>query len=432
MTSIFDTLLSTLSGTQRVAHSTCIFLAKLTNYYNQEKASKQDIARLMREAFEELGATYIKLGQFIASAPTIFPREYVEEMQKCLDSVRPIPFHQIKAIIEKELKGKLSDYFISVQEKPIASASIAQVHAAITKEGHDVVIKVQRPDIEAVLKTDMNLIYMVVDVLSKFLPELKKSGVIEIVKDFKESILLEIDFYKEAKNIEEFDEFLLKTGEERAKVPMVYHRYSTKRILTMERLYGVGLTDLQSLRKVTSDPKETLNAALSIWFSSLSFNGVFHADVHAGNLMVLQDGRIGFIDFGIVGKISKKVWQGLMKFMAGIGTNEPYMMARGLIEMDSTVENIDETKFAHDLEKILYSMNKVALAIQMNNPEMIDEEKLNKLMLDLNDITKENGLKIPREFGLLIKQMLYFDRYVKLLAPEMDLLRDQRFYISYS
>ncbi len=230
MTPILDTVLSTFFGTQRVFHSTFVFLSKLMNYYNKKEISKQETAILLREAFEELGATYIKLGQFIASAPTIFPREYVEEMQKCLDSVRPVPFQQIKSIIEKELKGNLSNSFLSIQEKPIASASIAQVHAAITKEGQDVVVKVQRPDIEAVLKTDMNLIYMVTEILSNFLPELKKSGLIEIIKDFRESILLEIDFVQEAKNIEEFDHFLLKTSEDRARVPVVYHKYSTKKV----------------------------------------------------------------------------------------------------------------------------------------------------------------------------------------------------------
>lgn len=432
MNLILDPIRSGVNGFLRVLQSGMVLSVQMMNVLIDLSNGHRDIdlPTRLRRAFEELGATYIKLGQFIASAPSLFPQSYVKEMQKCLDSVRPVPYWEIKRIVEKELGGPLNKFFVSFEEKPLASASIAQVHAATTRDGLDVVVKVQRPDIEDVLQADMNLIYVATLIFSQISPGLKSSGIKDIIQDFYTSILMETDFIQEAENIEQFDRHLLATRETRAKVPRVYHHLSSKKILTMERLYGVPLTDIDSIRKYSKNPSETLINALNIWFTSLGTTGVFHADVHAGNLMVLEDGKIGFIDFGIVGKISQQVWLGLMSFMEGIESNDAYLMARGLIAMDSTAEGIDEEAFARGLKRIFNELNQIALSVQSGQMATVDEEKLNRIMFDIADVSKQNGLKIPREFGLLIKQLLYFDRYVKALAPEMDLLRDQKMYIS--
>ncbi|MCE9500736.1 MAG: AarF/ABC1/UbiB kinase family protein [Leptospira sp.] len=431
MDSFLDRIKFGINGSLRMLNSGTIFTVKTAGLLKDFlfSGNTDTLPIRLREAFEELGATYIKLGQFIASAPSLFPKEFVEEMQKCLDSVRPIPYGDVKRIIESELKGKISDHFRSIEEIPIASASIAQVHGAITKDGLDVVIKVQRPDIESTLGTDMNLIYFSTVIFEKIAPGLNKSGLSELVKDFQNSIMQEIDFIQEAKNIEEFDAYLLKSGESRAKVPRVYHELSTKKVLTMERLYGVPLTDPEKLKGYTKNPKKTLTDALDIWFSSLSGSGFFHADVHAGNLLALKDGRIGFIDFGIVGRISSRVWKGLMIFMEGMSLNRSDLMAKGLIDMDGTAGGIDEKHFAKDLDRILDQLSEFALSIQIGDIGSMDEGKMNRIMFDISDISKRNGLRIPREFGLLIKQMLYFDRYVKILAPEIDIIRDQKMFL---
>ncbi|MCP5500086.1 MAG: AarF/ABC1/UbiB kinase family protein [Leptospiraceae bacterium] len=425
-----DPIRSGINGAVRILQSGMVFSVKLMaitlDLANGKKSINLPVR--LRETFEELGATYIKLGQFIASAPSLFPKDYVEEMQKCLDSVRPVPFYEIKETIEEELGGSLSDFFRHVDEEPIASASIAQVHGATTRNGLDVVIKVQRKDIEDILGADMNLIYLATLLFNQISPGLSKSGIMDIVKDFYTSILMETDFIKEAENIELFDRHLQMTREDRARVPRVYHHLSTKKVLTMERLYGVPLTDIKSIKKYSDDPRQTLINALNIWFTSLGTTGVFHADVHAGNLMVLTDGKIGFIDFGIVGKISKEVWLGLLTFMEGIESNNAELMAKGLIAMDSTAKEIDERAFIRDLQRVFDEINSIAFNMQ-SGVGMIDEDRLNRVMLDLSEVSRNNGLKIPREFGLLIKQLLYFDRYVKALAPDIDLLRDQKMYI---
>jgi predicted unusual protein kinase regulating ubiquinone biosynthesis (AarF/ABC1/UbiB family) len=427
---LFDNLQKGFHGTIRVLDSGRVFSTKTIQIILDLLANPEtpNFAIKLREAFEELGATYIKLGQFIASAPSLFPKEYTKEMDKCLDNVRPIPYPIIQKVIEKEFNKPLTEIFASFEENPIASASISQVHGAVTKDGFDVVVKVQRPDIQHTLETDMNLIYVATVLFTQLSPGLKSSGLIDLVKDFYENILQEVDFNKEADNIEEFDRYLVTNQEERAKVPRVYRNLSNKKVLTMERLYGVPLTDLESIRKYTNNPQETLTNALNIWFESLGKCKIFHADVHAGNLLLLKDGRLGFIDFGIVGRISNKVWEGLMLFMQGIGTENARFMAKGLIQMDSTSHQIDEVVFAKDLERVIDELKEIGKSVQSGNPNDLDEGKLNRIMFDISDISKRAGLKIPREFGLLIKQMLYFDRYVKILAPEMDLIRDQNKY----
>ena len=175
MAHLTDNITSGINAILRIADSFRVLSTKLAQVLADILLDKKDaqLAIRLREAFEDLGATYIKLGQFIASAPSLFPKDYVEEMQKCLDSVRPIPFKTITQILEKELGGKTSQFFSYIEEKPMASASISQVHAATTIDGFDVVLKVQRPDIEDVLKTDMNLIYLSTLLFEKLAPALR-------------------------------------------------------------------------------------------------------------------------------------------------------------------------------------------------------------------------------------------------------------------
>ncbi|CAN6569106.1 unnamed protein product [Malus baccata var. baccata] len=256
-------------------------------------------------------------------------------------------------------------------------------------------------------------------------------------------MLDEVDFYKEAANVESFRRYLEAMGLTRqATAPKVYHQCSSKLILTMERLYGVPLTDLNSISSFVSNPETSLITALNVWFGSLLACESFHADVHAGNLWLLRDGRIGFLDFGIVGRISPKTW-GAIIFLASIATEEYESMASALIEMGATDTNVDVKAFASDLEKMFSSIKDSdtevviatarepstnATAVSANL--VVDERQMNALFLDVIRVSESYGLKFPREFALLLKQLLYFDRYTRLLAPDLNILHDQRISIA--
>ncbi|XP_021758249.1 uncharacterized aarF domain-containing protein kinase At5g05200, chloroplastic-like [Chenopodium quinoa] len=395
----------------------------------------------LRKLFERLGATYIKLGQFIASAPTLFPPEYVEEFQKCFDRAPAISFEEIKAILNEELKRPIDSVYEYIDPTPLASASIAQVHGARLKGSQeDVVIKVLKPGIEDILVADLNFVYVVARIFEFLNPEFSRTSLVGIVKDIRESMLEEVDFSKEAANIEAFRRYLDTMRLTRqATAPRVYYHCSTKRVLTMERLYGVPLTDLDSINSLVSSPETSLITALNVWFGSLLSCESFHADVHAGNLWLLRDGRIGFLDFGIVGRISPKTWTAMEVFLQSIATEEYESMASALIEMGATNQNVDTNAFARDLEKIFSSIQDLDTEIVVATARgpstnattvaanmVVDERQMNALFLDLVRVSESYGLKFPREFALLLKQLLYFDRYTRLLAPNMNMLQDQR------
>ncbi|KAM5556899.1 putative aarF domain-containing protein kinase [Rosa sericea] len=399
----------------------------------------------LRRLFERMGATYIKLGQFIASAPTLFPADYVEEFQNCFDRAPAIPFVEIQQILRQELGRPIESVFEYVDPTPIASASIAQVHGArLRGSQEDVVIKVLKPGIEDMLVADLNFIYIVARILEFLSPDISRASLVGIVKDIRESMLEEVDFYKEAANVESFRRYLEAMGLTRqATAPRVYHQCSTKRILTMERLYGVPLTDLDSISSLVSSPEASLITALNVWFGSLLACESFHADVHAGNLWLLRDGRIGFLDFGIVGRIDPQTWAAMEIFLASIATEEYESMACALIQMGATDTNVDAKAFARDLEKMFSSMKELdteiviatarepatnATAVSAN--VVVDERQMNALFLDVVRVSESYGLKFPREFALLLKQLLYFDRYTRLLAPNLNMLQDQRISIA--
>jgi len=399
---------------------TVIVAAQAGVKYATEKPSN---AKLMRETFESLGSTYIKLGQFIASTPSLFPREYVEEFQGCLDQTPTLPFSYIQGVLNEEFEGRnLNEIFSFIDQKPLASASIAQVHAAKLVTGEDVVIKVQKPGVETILYTDLNVVHWATKLLERAVPKIKFASLSEIVDEIKVRMVREVDFIEEAQNLDDFIQYLNVSGNQAATAPKVYHQFSTRRVLTMQRLYGVSLTDFDVVKKYAKDPTQVLITAMNTWFGSLMLCKSFHADLHAGNLMLLEDGRIGFIDFGIVGQLNPEVWTACMAFMDALQHTNYTAMAENMLKMGMTHQKIDTQVLADDLERLFSG---VLLAdpqeILSSNPA-----DLNDIMMDMIGVGERHGIKFPRDFALLFKQMLYFDRFMRVLAPYTDIYADQR------
>ncbi len=377
----------------------------------------QPLEILARETVEDLGSTYIKLGQLIASSPSLFPEALVLEFQKCLDQTAPIVFSEIEKILQQEFGDRTEQLFNNINPVPLASASIAQVHAATLHSGEDVVIKVQKPNVQNVIETDSQFLQFSAWLFEKFSPSIPEDSLTDIVKEIRDGMLEECDFIKESNNIELFRQFLEDSNNQRVVVPKVYRRASTSKVLTMQRFYGASLSDVDAVKKITNNPQLLLNDTLNTWFASLMQCQIYHADLHAGNVMVLEDGHVGFIDFGIVGRISPPVWEGLLTLGTAIPQKDFMTIARALTAMGATNTKVNIDLFAHDMEKLY---NEV-----MENTDGTDE-LLQLVTLQLAKIGRQHGVRFPREFTLLVKQFLYFDRYIQLFSPNMSFFDDER------
>lgn len=416
---------SALSAVNRLAQTASIAGLSALRVAKGEKPD----AHLLKETFEKLGVTYIKLGQFIASTPSLFPKEYVLAFQDCLDQTTPTSFYIIKSILQEELAhlGKLDEIFHHIDPRPLASASIAQVHKATLNTGETVAIKIQKPNVHTIMQTDLNVLHGLFWTLEKTMPAFQMANLVPIIEEIKKRMLAETNFLAESQHIQNFHRFLSQSGQQKVTAPTVFEHLSTKKVLVMSFFEGVSLID-DNLHQNTHDtPKEIMTTVLDTWLLSLLMTGEFHADLHAGNLMLLKNGQIGFLDFGLMGNIDPKSLQACFTLVEAMGRNDFLAVANAMVDIGMTHERqkINLNDFAHDLQRLLQpNFKKDNTNTQQANHK--HTEALHTMMIDLTNISKRHGIHFPRDFALLLKQLLYFDRFMASLAPDMDLFGGQR------
>jgi len=249
--------------------------------------------------------------------------------------------------------------------------------------------------------------------VEKLFPQMKMASLSAISQEMKQGMLQECDFLQEMLQLDNFRDFLHKKGITSVTAPQPYPHLSTRKILTMERLYGVPFTDLERVAHLTQDPEAALIEAMNAWFATLLEGHYFHADVHAGNLLVLQDGRVAFIDFGIVGQVKPATWAGVQNLVVGVSSEDFTLIAQALFEIGMTEQDINIDAFAKDIQAIFDRQSSHA-------------QNYDKTLIEITQAAKNYGLHFPREFALLLKQMLYFDRYVQLVSPQASFYQDAR------
>lgn len=391
----------------------------------------------LRQGFEAMGVTYIKLGQFIGSSPSLFPAEYVEAFQDCFDRTPAHDFSLICKVIERELERPLDSVFSDIDEEPMAIASIAQVHTAKLITGEPVVIKVQKPGVEATIDVDLNIMLLMTRLVERLTPNLNRqmiSGFIEAIFPYMKD---ECNFCKEEQYLIDFGQFIKEQGIKEVVVPKPYPAFSSKRVLVMERLYGGTFSDKlrksPRFTKTLSQPftaqndsaefkaAQNLSQAVSkvkkVWLASLFQHWFFHADLHLGNMMLLDDGNVGLIDFGLVGSISPKIWKSCQKLFIGVLQDNSRDVAEALFGIGMTSDTIDIESFSKDIEKLMKQTKDLDTRQNYNEEAsdvLIDEQLLmqdaNRWLIELGKLSRNYGLIFPHAFTLLLKQFLYFDR----------------------
>ena len=373
-------------------------------------------ARRLRRAFESLGPTYVKLGQLVASSPGLFPDVLAEEFRACLDRVPPVPWAEVAAVVTAELGAPPSDLFARFEREPLAAASIAQVHAATLADGDEVVVKVQRPGLRSRLDADLEILHRAARLLERTSSRGRMANPVAVVEDFAASLAQELDFVTEGRSMERFGANLRAFGtNDRVRVPAVHWPLTTTRVLTMERIQGVGINDLTPANAAGLDLDGALRAAVRAWLEAALEHGFFHGDVHAGNLMIDDDGRIVFLDFGICGALEDRARHTIRRGLPALLVQRDYhAVATAIYELGAILRPADLDRAADDIATIVEPL--------LTRP--LSEISYGDILVEVIRIGTRYEVRLPRELVLVAKQLMYFERYGKLMAPDWAVLND--------
>lgn len=363
--------------------------------------------RRLRLLLTELGPTFVKLGQVLSTRADLLSQDVVRELSSLQDAVTPFPFDEVRSIVERTLGRPLEEAFGSFDPTPLASASIAQVHAARTNAGVDVIVKVRRPGIRQRIEADLELLYVIARFFESLIDETRIASPVAIVEEFEKAILGELDFRREAANVEAFR----KANEGRAYVvvPHVLEHLSGEDVLTLERLDGPKVTELDPQRH---DRLAIAKNLLESSFVQLFEDGLFHGDPHPGNILVLSGNRLGLVDLGLVGRVSRSMQETLIVMCLAISLRDAGTLARLLYRVGITGERVRLSELSGDIQTVLDRYLGQALST-------IDSKSL---LADLLDLAQRYRIRIPREYAVLAKAAVTIEGVIRQLCPELDVL----------
>lgn len=370
----------------------------------------------LKQAFAELGPTYVKLAQLIASSPGLFPEVLADEFRSLLDEVPQITRTEVWSVITDELGAPPDEVFASFDATPLASASIAQVHAATLPDGEEVVVKVQRPGIQVRLERDLRILMLISRLLEYTSARGRMANPVAVVEDFAVTLSEELNFVNEGRSMELFESNLRRFGtNDCVRVPSVRWPHTTQRVLTMERIRGFKIDDLAQLEAQGWDLAAVLKRGVRAWMEAALEHGFFHGDVHAGNLMLDTDGNLVFLDFGIVGRADARtkevIRHGLPALLVDGNFEE---VAKAIYELGAVLKPVELKEAARDIAEIVEPIMGTSLS----------EISYGQVLADIVRVGTRYDVRLPRELVLVAKQMLYFERYAKLMAPDWNILND--------
>lgn len=377
---------------------------------NDESISSKPVYERIRLAIEELGPTFVKLGQSFSNREDLLPKELTLELQKLQDNVE-VENMNIREIMDNEFGISADDYFATINETPLAAASIAQVYSAVLKDGSPVILKVKRPNAQKQIEDDLLLIKDLENLISKYSDIGSRLNLKMAISAFEKSLLEELSLINEKNNIQQFA-LNFKNNQE-TYVPKVYEEFSNNNVLCMEFVDGIKVTDAKNLIENGIDPVKISETGLRLFVTQILDFGFFHADPHAGNILITKSGKVVFIDFGAVGSIQPNDKDILENLILNFVAKNPHKIVRYLKKMAVKYEIPDEKKFDNDVEGILNYVHSTSLQ-EIDVPSLINK---------MRDILSVNRLFMPEYFYLLFKGISLIEGVGRTINPDLDVVK---------
>lgn len=381
---------------------------KRPDFLKDPEMETQDIYRRIRLAIEELGPTFIKLGQIMSVRRDVLPSPLIDELLVLTDDVKPVEYDKVRTVIE-ETCGAISEYCIFVDPEPFAAASLSQVHRATLTDGSEVVFKVQRPDIRELIEVDLTILDNLAHRAETTFPYLQPFNPVGLIEEFSQQMRKELDFIRDGKNAETIANNL--ENMQGIKIPKVYWEYSGPRLLVMEYVDGTRIDDLKVLKE-KHDTKALADLGLRAYLKQIFVDGFFHGDPHPGNLKVTEDGKLVFFDFGMVGILRPERRHAYTKILYSIVTNDVDLLLESFEELDIIVNSNDIERFKDEM----YAIMKETQRYQLQEYTFIDA------MNELTSIFYRYNVKMPGSFMLMIKVVAMIGDIGVLLDPEFNFL----------
>ncbi len=366
-------------------------------------------AQRLRLALEELGPTFIKLGQLLSTRPDLLPPAYVTELSKLQDAAPAVPAEQIRDTIRSELGADPADVFAGFDPVPLASASIGQVHAATLDDGTSVVVKIRRPDAVRQVQDDLDILNTLAERATRVWEPARTYDVRGLVREFSRTLRAELDYLREGHNAERFAQQF--AGDPQIVIPRVFWESTTSRVLTLERMTGIKINDLAQLDAAGIDRTVLARTGAEIVLRMLFEHRFFHADPHPGNLFVHPDGSIALIDFGMVGEISEELRDRFADFLVAFTLRNPESLARALVDISVTKHAVDRRALTAAL----------ASFIELYADRPLSEVGFGRLASELLGVVRQQRLQLPREVSLIFKVLIMIEGIAVQLDPDFDL-----------
>jgi len=386
------------------------FLASLERVLFFRRTKKAlSIPERIRLVLEELGPTFIKLGQVASTRADLLPPEWIEELKKLQDAVPPFPFEKVKEVVEHGLKAPLSEKFKTFEETPCASASIAQVHYAMLMDGQEAAVKVKRPGIDKIIESDISVMHTIAYLLDRYVPQAKRYRPVEVVNEFARVIHREQDFTVEGANVNRFCKMF--EGDTTVKVPEVFWDYTTSEVLTLERIYGTPLDETEKIKAKGLDIKKIAENGIRAFFKQVFEFGYFHADLHPGNIFTSDDGTIIYLDFGIVGRLDENLRRYLASLLFHLIRQDYHNMALIHREMGLISKDVDMGEF----EEALRDIAEPVLG------RTLEQINMSGLIMKLIRTARRFQMRLQPNLLLLQKSMVIIEGVGRQLYPDIDM-----------